>query len=65
MFIFISEQSVRRYQTSALHNSFAVSRGRTAFQEFLRALLELGPEAQEMWRHAAGLDAGTCVRQNM
>lgn len=65
MFMFMSEQSVRIYQSSALHNSFAVSRGRTTFQEVLRALLELGPEAQETWRHAAELDAGTCVRQNM
>lgn len=65
MFMFISEQSVRRYPCSAPHNSFAISRGRTAFQEFSRALLELGPEAQETWRCAAELDAGTCVRQNL
>lgn len=64
--MFISEQSVRRkHPHLAQHNSFAISRGRTAFQEFPRALVELSPKAQEMWRCTTEPNAGTCVRQNV
>lgn len=47
-FVFISEQSVRRYPSPALHNLLAIFRGWTAFEELPRALLGLSPKAQEM-----------------
>lgn len=51
-FVFISEQSVRRYPSPALHNSLAIVRGWSAFEDLPRALLELSRKAQDMWRDA-------------
>lgn len=59
-FVFISEQSVRRYP--ALRNSLATFRGWTAFEEFPRALLEL-KSTGNVERCPVELGAGTCVGQ--